>query len=143
MDAINLPVTAIITLMIGCTILAVAYVDQTPMMTNHASHRVEEGAMTTVGERMIARAVSGAKGPDVERLVKEARATYGAEGLPLLREGAARLMARSENERTRDLAYSVRRELDLIADETMVNTNAKSAAPLGGAEPNTNELTTY
>ena len=141
MDAINLPVTAVITLMIGCTILAVAFVDGVPLTAGRMPGRGEETAMTTVGERLITRAMTGANGAngaDVERLVEEARATYGEEGLPLLQEGAERLMDRSDDERTRGMVQTVRRELDQIAlDE-------KSAAPLSsGAEPNTEELTTH
>ncbi|MBF0170439.1 MAG: hypothetical protein HQK87_05015 [Nitrospinae bacterium] len=148
MDAVNLPVTAVITLMIGCTILAVAFVDGSPLSASPAPRMEREAAMSTVGERMISRAVAGAQRADVALLVKEARATYGAEGLPLLQEGADRLLTRSDDAQTRGMVRTLRMELDQIARSekaaAIVAMDEQSAAPLSsGAEPNTDEPTLH
>ena len=82
----------------------------------------------------------------MERLALEAKATYGKEGLPLLLEGADRLIARIDDERAKMRVVAVRQELDHIAitDDAKADLNTKSAAPLlNGADPNTNIATTY
>jgi hypothetical protein len=110
MDTLNVPVTAVLTVMIGCTVLALTLVDGDIFGARRSTIRVIDAA--TAGERIVSRALADETEPNAGRLLQETRASYGDKATALLIDGVDRYLARIHETTKRNRAYRLRSGLE-------------------------------